>query len=146
MDFQGYLGILLSSLFLVGCSFRALYPALGGGMGAGGGALLAGPGGAVVGGMGGAAAGSLIAGNQDVADVANAVKALSTGDVKALVDAGMAEQRGFLDKVIDGIYDLLTICGIAAALFFIVPLIYARLLHKKFKLFEGDARKETPPP
>ena len=137
------IAVILSTLFLAGCSFRALYPALGAGLGGGGGALLGGTGGAVIGAMGGAAAGSILKGDQDVEDVAQAVKALSTGDVKALIDSGMAEQRGFLDKVIDGIYDLLTICGIAAALFFIVPLVYARLLHKKFKLFEGDARKET---
>ena len=137
--------VLLAALLLAGCKKSTFYPLLG----STGGAAIGSVGG-VAGSAGGAALGwSLGKGAaliEDNEQLASTVQSLSQGDVKALIDSGMAEQRGFLDKVIDGIYDLLTICGIAAALFFIVPLVYARLLHKKFKLFEGDARKETPPP
>ena len=133
---------LLPALILGGCKKSTFYPLLG----STGGAAIG-----SVGGVGGSAGGAALGWSlgkgaaliEDNEQLASTVTALSQGDVKALVEAGMAEQRGFLDKVIDGIYDLLTICGIAAALFFIVPLVYARLLHKKFKLFEGDARKET---
>jgi len=133
---------LLAALLLGGCKKSTFYPLLG----STGGAAIG-----SVGGVGGSAGGAALGWSlgkgaaliEDNEQLASTVTALSQGDVKALVEAGMAEQRGFLDKVIDGIYDLLTICGIAAALFFIVPLVYARLLHKKFKLFEGDARKET---
>ena len=134
--------VLLAALLLAGCKKSTFYPLLG----STGGAAIGSVGG-VAGSAGGAALGwSLGKGAaliEDNEQLASTVQSLSQGDVKALIDSGMAEQRGFLDKVIDGIYDLLTICGIAAALFFIVPLVYARLLHKKFKLFEGDARKET---
>ena len=134
--------VLLATLLLAGCKKSTFYPLLG----STGGAAIG-----SVGGVGGSAGGAALGWSlgkgaaliEDNEQLASTVTALSQGDVKALVEAGMAEQRGFLDKVIDGIYDLLTICGIAAALFFIVPLVYARLLHKKFKLFEGDARKET---
>ena len=136
---------LFAALLLVGCKKSTFYPLLG----STGGAAIG-----SVGGVGGSAGGAALGWSlgkgaallEDNEQLASTVTALSQGDVKKLVEAGMAEQRGFLDKMIDGIYDLLTICGIAAALFFIVPLVYARLLHKKFKLFEGDARKETPPP
>ena len=136
---------LFAALILGGCKKSTFYPLLG----STGGAAIG-----SVGGVGGSAGGAALGWSlgkgaaliEDNEQLASTVQSLSQGDVKALIDSGMAEQRGFLDKVIDGIYDLLTICGIAAALFFIVPLVYARLLHKKFKLFEGDARKETPPP
>jgi len=137
--------VLLAALLIGGCKKSTFYPLIG----STGGAALG-----SVGGVGGSAGGAALGWSlgkgaalvEDNENLAKTVTALSQGDVKKLVEAGMAEQRGFLDKVVDGIYDLLTICGIAAALFFIAPLVYARLLHKKFKLFEGDARKETPPP
>ena len=137
--------VMVAAFFLCGCKKSTLYPLLGSTGGAaigsvGGGAGSAG--GAALGwGVGKGAA--LV---EDNKQLASTVDALSKGDVEALVSAAAKEQRGFLSTVIEGIYDLLIICGIAAALFILVPVIYTRLLHKKFKLFEGDARKETLPP
>ena len=142
------LTLLPGLLFATGCKKTTFYPLLGS---TGGAAVGSAVGGGIPGAAGGAVLGwgigkgaALVEENQHLAST---VYALNRGDVMALVDAGMAEQRGFLDKVIDGIYDLLTICGIAAALFFLVPLVYARLLHRKMNLASGAAdRKEPPPP
>ena len=117
-------------LLLGGCSMRSLYPTIGGGIGAGVGSL-GGPAGSVAGGMSGAAVGSILKGDRDVQKITSTVKAISEGDVQGLIQKGLLEQRSLFDQIIDGIYDLLILCGIAVGLWILVPIIYSRYLHKK---------------
>jgi len=117
-------------LLLGGCSMRSLYPTIGGGIGAGVGSI-GGVGGAIVGGTSGAAVGSLLKGDDDVKKMASTVSAISKGDVQGLIEQGLLEQRSLFDKIIDGIYDLLLLCGVGVGLWILVPIIYSRYLHKK---------------
>tara|TARA_R110002020_G_scaffold398352_3_gene608414 strand:+ start:1980 stop:2411 length:432 start_codon:yes stop_codon:yes gene_type:complete len=117
-------------LLVGGCSMRSLYPTIGGGLGAGVGSI-GGVGGAVAGGMSGAAVGSILKGDDDVKKITSTVKAISEGDVQGLINQGLLEQRSLFDQIIDGIYDLLLLCGVGVGLWILVPIIYSRYLHKK---------------
>ena len=109
---------------------RSLYPTIGGGLGAGVGSI-GGVGGAIAGGMSGAAVGSILKGDADVKKMASTVKAISEGDVQVLLEQGLLEQSSLFDQIIDGIYDLLLLCGVGVGLWILVPIIYSRHLHKK---------------
>ena len=109
---------------------RSLYPTIGGGLGAGVGSL-GGVGGAVAGGMSGAAVGSILKGDDDVQKITSTVSAISKGDVQGLIKQGLLEQRSLFDQIIDGIYDLLLLCGVGVGLWILVPIICSRYLHKK---------------
>ena len=117
-------------LLLGGCSMRSLYPTIGGGIGAGIGSI-GGVGGAIVGGTSGAAVGSILKGDDDVKKMASTVKAISEGDVQGLIKQGLLEQRSLFDQIIDGIYDLLLLCGVGVGLWILLPIFYSRYLHKK---------------
>ena len=117
-------------LLLGGCSMRSLYPTIGGGLGAGVGSI-GGVGGAIAGGMSGAAVGSILKGDDDVKKMASTVKAISEGDVQGLIEQGLLEQRSLFDQIIDGIYDLLLLCGVGVGLWILLPIFYSRYLHKK---------------
>ena len=121
---------------------RSLYPTIGGGVGAGVGSI-GGPGGAVVGGLSGAAVGSILKGDDDVKKISSTVKAISEGDVQGLIQQGLLEQRSLFEQIIDGIYDLLLLCGIGVGLWILVPIIYSRHLHKKTdqKISESTGKK-----
>jgi len=121
---------LLFLILLGGCSMRSLYPTIGGGIGAGLGSI-GGVGGAIVGGTSGAAVGSILKGDDDVKKITSTVKAISEGDVQGLINQGLLEQRSLFDQIIDGIYDLLLLCGVGVGLWILFPIFYSRYLHKK---------------
>jgi hypothetical protein len=123
---------------------RSLYPTIGGGLGAGVGSI-GGVGGAIAGGMSGAAVGSILKGDDDVKKMASTVKAISEGDVQGLIEQGLLEQRSLFDQIIDGIYDLLLLCGVGVGLWILVPIIYSRHLHKKTdaKISEQEKKGTT---
>ena len=142
--------LLLLVLLSTSCSMRTLYPAMGAGVGAGAGSL-AGPGGAIAGGIGGALTGQILKGEDDVEEIVSTVKQISEGDVEGLISSRMKEHRTFVDKVLDGMRDLLLWTGIGCAVLFLVPMIYSRWIHKKTveKISSGpdpSRRKETAPP
>lgn len=123
-------------LFLTGCKMSTFYPGLGAVGGAGVGAI-AGPGGAVGGSALGWSVGKgaqLMEENQELSET---VSALSEGDVLALVDAGLGEQKGWVEETVEGFWTTVKICLIGLVLWQVVPLI----LHKK--LSTNGKSKET---
>jgi hypothetical protein len=124
---------LMVMLFLTsGCSFRAAYPAIGGGLGGGVGSL-AGPGGAIAGGIAGAGIGTAMMETGAHAAIEAKVDALTSGDVAALIKQQAAEEKSGFDGIIDGIYRVLWLLGIGAALWVFIPILYTRFIHKKLK-------------
>jgi len=141
-----HLLIILLSLGLTSCaSFRSLYP-IGGAIVGGGVGSFAGPGGAAAGAGLGAGIGEILEGDgelsdakEEVEEAKEVIEALSRGDVDKLVEMKMKEQKGTFDKIIDGIYRILWLLGIATALWFILPIIWAKWhVHKTVKKHVED--------
>jgi hypothetical protein len=93
-------------------------------------------GGPVTGGLGagaGWAAGEIAKGDENLEEARETIKALSTGDVDALVEQRMEEARdnGFFDEILDGFYDLLWICAIGIGLWIAIPMWYTHYIVKK---------------
>ena len=99
------------------CSFRAIYPAVGAGVGSFGGP---------VGAVGGAAIGTAMMEQGAHAEIEAKVNALTEGDIGPLIAAAAAKERNGFDAVIDGIYRLLWLGGIIMAAWFVLPWIWAR--------------------
>ena len=114
---------------LTSCSLRTFYPTVGAVIGGAAGSPL-GPPGAAVGAGAGAAIGQIAKGEGDLLEAkeetAEVIKAISEGDVKKMIEIQAGQQKGTFDKVIDGIYRILWLLGIACALWFILPIIWAR--------------------
>lgn len=117
-----------------GCSWHNLAPTGLAGVGAGVGSL-GGVGGAVAGGLAGGAIGQIIEKSEDadesMAQKVEMVKALTEGDAKKLIEAGLADQKGWIEQTIDSIIDLAILCGIGLLAWNILPIFYSRYLHKK---------------
>jgi hypothetical protein len=129
--------LLISVLLLSSCSLKKFYPLAGSVLGGSAGAI----GGPITGGLG-AGAGwtvgelarddeSLEEANAEIAEAQETIRALTTGDVQALVDAEMQKQQGFMAKLEDGIYNILKIVGLLVALMVSIGLIYTRLKCRK---------------
>jgi len=118
-------------LLVSGCSLKTLYPTAGATLGAGAGGLLGGPGGAALGGFAGAASGEVLKSEAEVRELGQKVEAITTGDVKSLIALEMEGQKGWFQKTIDGIYDILTLTSIATVLYFVFHFWYAKKLNKQ---------------
>lgn len=142
--------LIISALFcLTSCNWRATYPAIGAGTGAGVGSL-GGPGGAVLGGVVGSSVGTAMMEQgehgemeEKICEVKDRVEALSKGDVEALIKLNSEAERTGFEKIIDGIYQLMILAAIGAALWVVLPFLYrlwSKHLHKKIekKITEGD--------
>ena len=115
-------------LFFSSCSLRDAYPVAGAMGGAGVGSAVGGIPGAIVGGGVGYGAGKL---GQLADENKDLVKAITEKDVQAMLEAGMGQQRGFIDSALDTIYGFIKLCLIGIVLWNIVPIIYTRYVHKK---------------
>lgn len=117
-------------LCVTSCSFRTFYPAIGATVAAAGGAVVGGPGGAAMAAGTGALVGQLIKGEEDVIDAKEetkeVIKAISEGDVMKMLEIQAGKQKGTFDKVIDGIYQVLWLLGLAGALWFVLPIMWAK--------------------
>ena len=116
------------------CSWHNFAPTTGAGIGAGVGSL-GGAGGAIAGGLAGGAIGQIIEKSSETenANKVKALEALSKGDAQALIEAGLADQKGWVEKTLDGIFDLMIIAGVGFALWNFIPIFYSRYLHRKQK-------------
>ena len=112
------------------CSMKTFAPTA---LGATGGAVgsLAGPGGAFAGAGLGAAAGQIIKESETVSVQAEKIKALSEGDVAKLVELKLKEERGWFEKTIDGVYDILMIAALAMGLYAVFNFWHGRKLARK---------------
>ena len=131
------LALILSVLLLSGCSIRKFYPLAGSVVGGSAGSL----GGPVTAGLG-AGAGwtvgemakddkTLEEAKEQVVEQAETIRALSEGDVKALLDQEREKNQGFIAKLEEGIYSVLKIAGCVILMLVLTPIIYTRLKCKK---------------
>ncbi len=120
------LAIFLISM-LASCSLKTFAPTA---LGATGGAVgsLGGPGGAFAGAGLGAAAGQIIKESETVSVQAEKLKALSEGDVAKLVELKLKEERGWFEKTISGVYDILMIAALAMGLHMVFNFWHGRKL------------------
>ena len=118
------------------CSIKTFAPT---GLGAVGGAAgsLAGPGGAFAGAGLGAAAGQIIKESDTVKSQAEKIKALSEGDVAKLVELKLKEERGWFEKTIDGVYDILMIAALAMGLHMVFNFWHGRKIERNLKKRPG---------
>ena len=122
--------LIFALINLCSCSLKTFAPtglgALGGGLGA-----LGGPATAFAGAGLGAAAGQIIKESDEVKQSAEKLKAFSEGDVQKLIELKLKEERGWLEKTIDGIYDILMISAAGMVLYFIFHFLRVRNVTKK---------------
>jgi hypothetical protein len=114
------------------CSMKTFAPtalgAVGGGVGA-----IGGPGTAFAGAGLGAAAGQIIKESDTVQSQAEKLKALSEGDVSKLVELKLKEERGWFEKMINGVYDILMIAALAMVLYVVFNFWHGRKLVQNIK-------------
>ena len=114
------------------CSMKTFAPtalgAVGGGVGA-----IGGPGTAFAGAGLGAAAGQIIKESDTVQSQAEKLKALSEGDVSKLVELKLKEERGWFEKMINGVYDILMIAALAMGLYVVFNFWHGRKLVQNIK-------------
>ena len=117
-----------------GCSWHNFAPTAGAGIGAGIGSV-GGVGGAIGGGMAGGAIGQIIekSSDEETKHKVEAFEALTRGDAQALIEAGLADQKGWIETTLDSLIELLIIAGIGFGLWNFIPILYSRYLHKKQK-------------
>lgn len=124
--------LLIVIIFLTsGCSFRAAYPSIGSGIGAGVGSL-GGVGGAIGGSMVGSALGTAMMETGEHDSIKAQVEALTSGDVAALIEQKVGEERSIFDKIISGIYQTLILAGIAVAVWVMAPIAYRWWRKRRF--------------
>lgn len=114
------------------CTLKQWYPAIGATTaGAAGAALGGGP--LIVGlaAGGGALAGEVSQGNEAVAEARETIRALSSGDVEALVSRGLASQKGIIEKATDTIWTALKVAAFVVLGFLTIPLFITRSNTKK---------------
>ena len=127
------------SLSFAGCSLRDAYPIGGAVAGAGTGAAMGGIPGAVIGsgvGYGAGKLGQLASENKDL------VQAITEKDVAAMLEAGMGQQKGFIEEALDTIYGFIKLCLIGIVIWNLVPIIYTRYVHKKASANGKDKKSD----
>ena len=85
--------------------------------------------------------GELVKGNEDLKEAKQTIEAISKGDVEALVSAGLGKQKGLMESALDSLYDFIKICLVLLILWNLVPLAYARFIHRKH--INGNPKKTT---
>lgn len=126
--------IIAMLVMLTGCSMKQWYPTLGAtAAGATGAALGGGP--LVVGlaAGGGALAGEVTRGNEAVKDAEATIRAISQGDVEALVSQGLASQKSSFENAMDTIWLALKVAAFVVIGFLTIPLFITRSNSKKIK-------------
>lgn len=126
-----YIFLVILLALLGACSMKTLYPTMGATVGGGAGALLGGPAGGALGAFAGAASGEVLKSEPEVKKAIKTAEALTKGDVEALVKLKMDEHKGWFEKAVDGIYDILMISALATGLYFIFHFWYGRHFAKK---------------
>lgn len=121
---------------LTSCSLKTFAPtalgAVGGGVGA-----IGGPGPAFAGAGLGAAAGQIIKESDKVERQAEKLKALSEGDVSKLVELKLKEERGWFEKTINGVYDILMVSALGMVLYMVFNYWHGRRLARRIRNVPG---------
>ena len=132
--------IALLVLTFTGCNMTSMYPVVGAVGGAGAGAAVGGVPGAVIGSGVGYGAGKL---GQLASDNKDLVQAITEKDVQALLEAGMGQQKGWMDEALDTIYGFIKLCLIFVLLWNILPILYTRYVLKKAIKNNGKDKKSA---
>jgi hypothetical protein len=120
------------SMLATSCTLKQWYPAIGATTaGAAGAALGGGP--LVVGlaAGGGALAGEVSRGNEAVKDAEATIRAISQGDVEALVSQGLASQKSTIEKAMDTVWTALKVAALCILGVLSIPLFITRSNTKK---------------
>ena len=126
------------------CTLKQWYPAIGATTaGAAGAALGGGP--LVVGlaAGGGALAGEVSRGNETVKDAEATIRAISQGDVEALVSQGLASQKSTIEKAMDTVWTALKVAAFCILGVLAIPLFITRSNSKKINKICEETNAKT---
>jgi hypothetical protein len=140
-----YTVILLLAICLTSCSFRSVYPTLGGVIGGSAGTLAGGP---VVGGLSagaGVLAGEALKNKDALVEAEETIEALSHGDVSALVAQGMEEHKTGFDAFTSTIKKILTGSAVLLGGYLLIPIFVAKRTARQCSQTEAIKHATRPP-
>jgi len=136
--------ILLLAICLTSCSFRSVYPTLGGIAGGGVGSI-GGPGTAALGAGAGVLAGEALKNKDALVEAEETIEALSHGDVSALVAQGMQEHKTGFDAFTSTIKKILTGAAVLLGGYLLIPIFVAKRTARQCSQTEAIKHATRPP-
>ena len=127
-----------------GCSFRSVYPTLGGIAGGGVGSI-GGPGTAALGAGAGVLAGEALKNKDALVEAEETIEALSHGDVSALVAQGMEEHKTGFDAFTSTIKKILTGAAVLLGGYLLIPIFVAKRTARQCSQTEAIKHATRPP-
>ena len=132
------------AICLTSCSFRSVYPTLGGIAGGGVGSL-GGPGTAALGAGAGVLAGEALKNKDALVEAEETIEALSHGDVSALVAQGMEEHKTGFDAFTSTIKKILTGSAVLLGGYLLIPIFVAKRTARQCSQTEAIKHATRPP-
>ena len=129
---------------MTGCSFRSIYPTLGGIAGGGVGSI-GGPGTAALGAGAGVLAGEALKNKDALIEAEETIEALSHGDVSALVAQGMAEHKTGFEKFTSTIKNILIGAAVLLGGYLAIPIFVAKRTARQCSQTEAIKHATRPP-
>ena len=129
---------------MTGCSFRSVYPTLGGIAGGGVGSI-GGPGTAALGAGAGVLAGEALKNKDALIEAEETIEALSHGDVSALVAQGMAEHKTGFEKFTSTIKNILIGAAVLLGGYLAIPIFVAKRTARQCSQTEAIKHATRPP-
>jgi len=139
-----YTAIIFLLVCLTGCSFRSVYPTLGGIAGGGVGSI-GGPGTAALGAGAGVLAGEALKNKDALVEAEEKLTALSHGDVSALVAQGMQEHKTGFDAFTSTIKKILTGAAVLLGCYLTIPIFVAKRTARQCSQTEAIKHATRPP-
>ncbi len=139
-----YTAIILLAICLTSCSFRSVYPTLGGIAGGGVGSI-GGPGTAALGAGAGVLAGEALKNKDALVEAEEKLTALSHGDVSALVAQGMQEHKTGFDAFTSTIKKILTGAAVLLGCYLTIPIFVAKRTARQCSQTEAIKHATRPP-
>jgi len=139
-----YTAIILLAICLTSCSFRSVYPTLGGIAGGGVGSI-GGPGTAALGAGAGVLAGEALKNKDALVEAEEKLTALSHGDVSALVAQGMQEHKTGFDAFTSTIKKILTGAAVLLGGYLLIPIFVAKRTARQCSQTEAIKHATRPP-
>jgi len=139
-----YTAIIILAICLTSCSFRSVYPTLGGIAGGGVGSI-GGPGTAALGAGAGVLAGEALKNKDALVEAEETIEALSHGDVSALVAQGMQEHKTGFDAFTATIKKILTGAAVLLGGYLLIPIFVAKRTARQCSQTEAIKHATRPP-
>jgi len=140
-----YTAIIILAICLTSCSFRSVYPTLGGVIGGSAGSIAGGP---LVGGLSagaGVLAGEALKNKDALVEAEETIEALSHGDVSALVAQGMQEHKTGFDAFTSTIKKILTGAAVLLGCYLTIPIFVAKRTARQCSQTEAIKHATRPP-